>query len=145
MHELWPSRPPTPYACDAQITVCWKLVHMRALRVSRPPPSPCICVHIVSILCPSCIHPPAQVPSFRLMWVTSTPAGRVAGSTAKLWFWELTSMRPAVIAVQLQGVRVRTGCECWRLQHSLPSFGLRANQSSRPFVQKRDKHVAKQR
>lgn len=38
---------------------------------------------------------PAQVPSLRLMWVTSTPGGRVAGSTAKLWFCALISTRPA--------------------------------------------------
>jgi hypothetical protein len=31
----------------------------------------------------------------RLMCVTSTPSGRVSGSTAKLWFCALISTRPA--------------------------------------------------
>ena len=37
---------------------------------------------------------PAQVPSLRLMCVTSTLAGSEAGSTAKLWFWAEISTRP---------------------------------------------------
>ena len=38
---------------------------------------------------------PAQVPSLRLMCVTFTSAGSVAGSTAKLWFCALISIWPA--------------------------------------------------
>jgi hypothetical protein len=37
---------------------------------------------------------PAQVPSWRLTCVTSTPLGSVSGSTAKLWFCAEISMRP---------------------------------------------------